>query len=46
MNHSTYRNRIVGFTGWIGGVAVYDRALSGEEIKRLSEIGRPGPLRL
>jgi hypothetical protein len=25
----------VGFTGWIGGVAVFDRALTAEELKKL-----------
>jgi hypothetical protein len=39
-------SRSVGFTGWIGGVVVYDCALSAEEIKRLSDIGRQGPLGL
>lgn len=32
--------RAVGFTGWIGGVAVFDRALSAEEIARLSAVAR------
>lgn len=36
--------RTVGFTGWIGGVAVYDRALGAEEIERLAAIpGRTAP---
>lgn len=30
--------RTVGFTGWIGGVAVYDRALSEEELKALAAL--------
>ena len=30
--------RAVGFTGWIGGVAVYDRALSREELARLADL--------
>ena len=30
--------RLVGFTGWIGGVAVFDRALSAKEIKELSNL--------
>lgn len=34
-----HSSRSVGFTGWIGGVAVYDRALSGEELTRLTTIG-------
>jgi hypothetical protein len=41
-----HSSRSVGFTGWVGGVAVYDRALSVEEIQRLSDIGRQGPLGL
>ncbi len=32
--------RSVGFTGWIGGVAVYDRALSGAELKKLTELAK------
>jgi hypothetical protein len=41
-----HSSRSVGFTGWIGGVAVFNRALTGEEIKRLYELipwRRPGP---
>lgn len=30
--------RSMGFTGWISGVAGFDRALSAAEMKRLSEI--------
>jgi len=30
--------RTVGFTGWIGGVAVFERALRADEMKRLSAI--------
>jgi hypothetical protein len=30
-----HSSRSVGFTGWIGGVAVFDRALSAEELLRL-----------
>lgn len=30
-----HSSRSVGFTGWIGGVAVFNRALTSEEIKRL-----------
>lgn len=30
----------VGFTGWIGGVAVYDRALSNEELESLSALSK------
>lgn len=33
--------RSVGFTGWIGGVAVYDRALTPEELVRLAAIRGP-----
>jgi hypothetical protein len=30
-----HSSRSVGFTGWIGGVAVFDRALSAEELSKL-----------
>ncbi len=30
--------RTVGFTGWIGGVAVFDRALSADELKALAAL--------
>ncbi|WP_372897888.1 hypothetical protein [Stieleria sp.] len=30
--------RTVGFTGWIGGVAVFDRALSAEELAKLTSL--------
>lgn len=33
-----HSSRSIGFTGWIGGVAVFDRALSAEELKRLSDL--------
>jgi hypothetical protein len=33
-----HSSRSVGFTGWIGGVAVYNRALTGKELKRLDEL--------
>lgn len=33
--------RTVGFTGWIGGVAVFDRALSAEELATLTAIASP-----
>lgn len=33
-----HSSRSVGFTGWIGGVAVFDRALGGQEMKRLSDL--------
>jgi hypothetical protein len=35
-----HSSRGVGFTGWIGGVAVFDRALTAEELKALTEVGR------
>jgi hypothetical protein len=35
-----HSSRSVGFTGWIGGVAVFDRALSKEEMAKLAELGR------
>jgi hypothetical protein len=33
-----HSSRGVGFTGWIGGVAVFDRALTGNELKMLADI--------
>jgi hypothetical protein len=33
-----HSSRGVGFTGWIGGVAVFDRALSAEELGKLSKV--------
>ncbi|WP_231615932.1 LamG domain-containing protein [Novipirellula artificiosorum] len=33
-----HSSRSVGFTGWIGGVAVFDRALSPQELARLAAI--------
>jgi hypothetical protein len=33
-----HSSRSVGFTGWIGGVAVFDRALSAEELEKLSAL--------
>ena len=35
-----HSSRSVGFTGWIGGVAVYDRALSDAELTQLTAIGK------
>jgi hypothetical protein len=32
--------RSVGFTGWIGGVAVFDRALSSEELEKLASVAK------
>lgn len=39
-----HSSRSVGFTGWIGGVAVFNRALRAEELARLAEIGRQPPV--
>ena len=36
-----HSSRSVGFTGWIGGVAVFNRALTAQEIKRLYELIPP-----
>ncbi len=33
-----HSSRSVGFTGWIGGVAVFDRALTGEELAKLAAL--------
>jgi hypothetical protein len=33
-----HSSRGVGFTGWIGGVAVFDRALSAEELEKMSKL--------
>lgn len=33
-----HSSRSVGFTGWIGGVAVFDRALDAEELAALSKV--------
>lgn len=35
-----HSSRTVGFTGWIGGVVVFDRALSAEELSNLSKLGK------
>lgn len=35
-----HSSRSVGFTGWIGGVAVFDRALSAAELDHLSALAR------
>lgn len=40
-----HSSRGVGFTGWIGGVAVFDRALSEGELKSLAEL-REGAIAL
>lgn len=39
-----HTSRSVGFTGYIGGVAVFDRALPAREMERLAAIGRSGPI--
>lgn len=39
-----HSSRGVGFTGWIGGVAVFNRALTAEELRRLTAIGPPIPM--
>jgi hypothetical protein len=35
-----HSSRGVGFTGWIGGVAVFDRALTIQELKTMTEVGK------
>ena len=39
-----HSSRSVGFTGWIGGVAVFNRALSPAELHQLSALRRERPL--
>ena len=39
-----HSSRSVGFTGWIGGVAVFNRALSPAELHQLSALSRERPL--
>jgi len=39
-----HSSRSVGFTGWIGGVAVFDRALSAAELERLTALGCARPI--
>ncbi len=39
-----HSSRSVGFTGWIGGVAVFDRALSENELRELADIAKAGPV--
>lgn len=39
-----HSSRSVGFTGWIGGVAVFDRALDATELKKLSKLARQSPV--
>jgi hypothetical protein len=38
-----HSSRSVGFTGWIGGVAVFNRALGADELSKLSAL-REAPL--
>ncbi len=35
-----HSSRGVGFTGWIGGVAVFDLALCEDELRKLADIGK------
>ena len=35
-----HNSRSIGFTGWTGGVAVFNQALSAEELGRLAAICR------
>ncbi|MEI6714021.1 MAG: hypothetical protein WCO60_09730 [Verrucomicrobiota bacterium] len=39
-----HSSKSVGFTGWIGGVAIFNRALTEAEMKCLSELGRQAPI--
>ena len=39
-----HNGRSVGFTGWIGGVAVFNRALSAEELAKLTAVGCKVPI--
>ncbi len=39
-----HSSRGVGFTGWIGGVAVFDRALTTAELRALSVLSRMTPI--
>lgn len=39
-----HSSRSVGFTGWIGGVAVFNRALNEEEMKKLTKLGSSAPI--
>lgn len=39
-----HSSRSVGFTGWIGGVAVFNRALAAEEIVGLSRLAQAPPV--
>jgi hypothetical protein len=44
IGRAIHSSRSVGFTGWIGGVAVFHRALSAEELSALSAISRQNPI--
>lgn len=39
-----HSGRSVGFTGWIGGVAVFDRALNAEELSKLAALASCAPV--
>lgn len=39
-----HSSRSVGFTGWIGGVAVFNRALNEKELSTLSDISKRAPI--
>ncbi|MGJ5819603.1 hypothetical protein [Paludibaculum fermentans] len=39
-----HTSKSVGFTGYIGGVAVFDRALTAKQMGSLAEIAKPGPI--
>ena len=41
-----HSSRTVGFTGYIGGVAVFQRALSAAQMERLAAIGHDAPIAL
>jgi hypothetical protein len=39
-----HSSRSVGFTGWIGGVAVFNRALTAEELEKLASLKKTGAI--
>jgi hypothetical protein len=39
-----HSSRSVGFTGWIGGVAVFNRALTAEELGKLASLTKAGSI--
>ncbi len=41
-----HSSRSVGFTGWIGGVAVFNRALTPADLNRLGALAKPLPVSL